>query len=42
MEGVEDDPSRAATERRDGWVELFPFVFFAVTVIATLVAIALT
>jgi hypothetical protein len=41
MEG-DEAPPRARRESREGWVELFPFVFFAVTVIATLVAIALT
>jgi len=42
MEGVDDGSPRARPQSRDGWVELFPFVFFAVTVVATLVAIIIT
>lgn len=42
MEGVDRDPSRPRSDERDGWIELFPFVFFAVTLVATLVAIILT
>ena len=42
MEGVDDDSSRARPASRDGWVELFPFVLFAVTGIATIGAIIVT
>ena len=42
MEGVDDGSPRARPGLRDGWVELFPFVLFAVTGIATIVAIVVT
>ena len=50
MEGVDGDPSSRRShvrpeqrpDERDGWIELFTFVFFGVTLVATIVSIVLT
>jgi len=41
---MDDHPrgDRDPTHAREGWTELFPFVLFAVAIVATIVTIALT
>jgi hypothetical protein len=38
----DDDRSRLEESDDDSWIELFPFALMAITVIATVIAIALT
>jgi hypothetical protein len=42
MDDHEQHATRDASRRREGWTELFPFALFGVTVVAAIVAIALT
>jgi len=42
MDDHEQDATRARSPEREGWAELFPFALFGLTIVAAIVAIALT